>query len=261
MAEPGGTAQQPDGAGLRPFGVDVVTLSPASVLAGVAEGVVGRAVRRGRIRLRVWQLREFSRAPHRKVDDVPYGGGGGMVLMPEPLVLAAEHALAAGGADRPVLLLAAAGEPFTQALAAQLARGPGMVVLCGRYEGVDARVAQVLGAREVSVGEFVLSSGEPAACCLVDAVVRLVPGVVGNPRSLEEESFAVEGVTGGLLEYPQFTRPRVFRGLAVPDVLLSGDHAAVARWRRQQALELTRQRRPDLLRTAAVPGAGPAGTL
>ena len=262
-----------------PFSVDVVTLSPGAVVEALADGLVGRAVRQGRVRLRVWQLREFSRDPHRKVDDVPYGGGHGMVLMAEPMVLAAEHALQAaqplpGGGDsgwgasgagdaaaqapaapyRPaVVLLSASGEPLSQELARELACAPGLVVLCGRYEGVDARVAPALQAREVSVGEFVLSSGEAAACCLIDAVVRLLPGTVGNPGSVLEESFGPAGTpTAGLLEYPQYTRPRVFRGMAVPEVLLSGHHAAVARWRREQSLRLTWQRRPELLRRASL---------
>ena len=266
-----------------PFSVDVVTLSPAAVVSALTDGLVGRAIRQGRVRLRVWQLREFSRDPHRKVDDVPYGGGRGMVLMAEPMVLAAEHALEAartplagaglspgatltafgeGGdeadgsaaAGRPaVVLLSASGEPFTQQLALELASASGLVVLCGRYEGVDARVAPALRAREVSLGEFVLSSGEPAACCLIDAVVRLLPGAVGHPHSVVEESFGPAGTpTAGLLEYPQYTRPRTFRGMAVPEVLLSGHHAAVARWRRDQSLRLTWQRRPQLLQHASL---------
>lgn len=264
-----------------PFQVDVITLSPPAVVALLAEGVVGRAVRTGKLRLRVWQLREFSRDPHRKVDDLPYGGGPGMVLMPEPLVLAGEHALdcatlawvgpeapqlrRVGGLDAPalgfgdeaaaqrpaVVVLAASGQPFTQRLARELAAGNGLVVLCGRYEGMDARVAPALGALEVGVGEFVASTGEAAACCLIDAVVRLLPGVVGDPASVQEESFGPPGsLTEGLLEYPHYTRPRVFRGMEVPEVLLHGDHGAIARWRRQRALELTLRHRPHLLAAA-----------
>ncbi|HEY8487056.1 MAG TPA: tRNA (guanosine(37)-N1)-methyltransferase TrmD [Limnochordales bacterium] len=258
----------------HPFQVDVVALSPQAVAVPLLQGVVGRAVQRGLVRLRVWQLREFSRDPHRKVDDVPFGGGPGMVLMPEPLVLAAEHALGAqaaalgcgagvaqgAGSRVRVVALAASGYPFTQELARELACLEGLVVLCGRYEGMDARVAAVLDALEVGVGEFVMSTGELAACCLVDAVVRLLPGAVGEPASVVEESFGPPGsLTHGLLEYPQYTRPRVFRGLAVPDVLVGGDHHAVARWRREQAWRLTRQRRPHLAarrQQAAEPGGG-----
>ena len=258
VPEPGGQVcergrQLPQLAGVAPFCVDVISLSPAAVVDALADGLVGRAVRQGRVRLRVWQLREFSRDPHRKVDDLPYGGGQGMVIMAEPLVLAAEHALLAAGRRSTVVLLSAGGEPFTQQLARELARGEGLVVLCGRYEGVDARVAPALGAREVSLGEYVLSSGEPAACCLVDAVVRLLPGVVGNPASVVEESFGSAGTsTAGLLEYPHYTRPRLFRGMAVPEVLLSGHHAAIARWRREQSLRLTWERRPELLQRASL---------
>lgn len=239
---------------LCPFQIDVITLFPSMFQGPFAAGPVARARSRGRVRVEVWDLREFSRDPHRKVDDVPFGGGPGMVLMPEPLVQAARHVLQARpGPGRPVLLMSASGERFDQARARELARGPGMVILCGRYEGVDARVAPVLGARELSVGDYVLSGGEPAAIAVIDAVVRLLPGVVGKARSVQEESFAgPDELTGGLLEYPQYTRPRVFEALSVPEVLLSGNHRAIARWRREQALRLTWQRRPELLRSAAL---------
>lgn len=237
-----------------PFTLDVVALFPGAVVAVLREGPVGRALRRGLVRLAVWQLREFSRDPHRKVDDVPFGGGSGMVLTPEPVVLAVQHALAArqdgaGSGERPaVLVLSAAGERLDQAMARELAQGPGLVLVCGRYEGIDARVVPALGAREVSVGDYVLSGGELAAAAVADAVVRLLPGAVGDPASPVEESFGPpQALTGGLLEYPHYTRPREFRGLAVPEVLLGGDHRAVARWRRLEALRRTWERRPELL--------------
>ncbi len=239
---------------VRPFEIDVITLFPSMFEGPFGCGPVARARACGRVRLRVWDLREFSRDPHRKVDDVPFGGGPGMVLMPEPLVHGARHVLASSpGGERPVLLMSASGERFDQGYARRLSRDRGMVILCGRYEGVDARVAPVLGARELSVGDYVLSGGEPAAIVIIDAVVRLLEGVVGKPRSVEEESFAAPPeLTGGLLEYPHYTRPRVFERLAVPEVLLSGDHGAIARWRREQALRLTWQRRPELLRSAVL---------
>ncbi|WP_324717702.1 tRNA (guanosine(37)-N1)-methyltransferase TrmD [Carboxydochorda subterranea] len=236
------------------YPLDIVTLAPAALAAALAHGVTGRAWQSGLVRIRLWDLREFTRDPHRKVDDVPFGGGSGMVLMPEPMVLAAEHAISSRQEPEPpaVLVLAAAGRPFDQAMAMELARRPGgVVLLCGRYEGIDARVAPALGAEEVAVGEMVLSAGEPAALAIVDAVVRLLPGALGNPLSAAEESLA-PGPSGGLLEYPQYTRPRRFRSMEVPPVLLEGNHQAIAAWRRRQSLWLTWRRRPRLLEQAAL---------
>lgn len=239
------------------YGIDVVSLAPDALIPVLSSGVMGRAWSRGLVRVRLWDLREFTRDAHRKVDDVPFGGGSGMVLMAEPVVLAVEHALDARPEDQAaprVVILAASGRLFTQALARSLAdhRG-GIVVVCGRYEGIDARAGQILGAEEISIGDYVLSSGEPAAVAVIDAVVRLLPGALGDPRSAEEESFGAEGEpTAGLLEYPQFTRPRRLRGLEVPEVLCSGDHGAVAAWRREQSLRRTLERRPELLAGAVL---------
>ncbi|WP_324667601.1 tRNA (guanosine(37)-N1)-methyltransferase TrmD [Geochorda subterranea] len=236
--------------------VDVVTLSPEAVDRALQEGVVGRARQRQLVRLRLWDLREFSRDPHRKVDDAPFGSGRGMVLMAPPVVAAAEHAIEArqGGPPPRVLITAANGRLFRQETARELARHPGgLVVVCGRYEGIDARVAPLLGAEEVSIGDYVLSGGEAAALVVVDAVVRLLPGVLGDPESAGEESFERgAALTRGGLEFPQYTRPRRFRGLEVPEVLLSGDHGAIARWRRLQSLRLTLERRPELLDAAGL---------
>lgn len=233
------------------YPIDVVTLSPETVERALADGVVGRARRRGLVRLRLWDLREFSRDPHRKVDDAPFGSGSGMVLMAPPVVAAAEHAIdARGQGPAPaVLIMAASGRLFRQETARRLASHPGgMVLVCGRYEGIDARVGPLLGAEEISIGDYVLSGGEPAAVAVIDAVVRLLPGALGDPSSAGDESFEpASALTRGRLEFPQYTRPRLFRGMAVPDVLLNGDHGAIARWRRMASLRLTLERRPDLL--------------
>lgn len=235
----------------RMYFIDVVTLSPGALARALEDGVVGRARQRGLVRIRLWDLREFSRDPHRKVDDTPFGSGAGMVLMAQPVVDAAEHAIEAR-ADSPrpaVLVMSASGVLFRQEMARQLAgHSGGMVIVCGRYEGIDARVGPLLGAEEISIGDYVLSGGEPAAVAVIDAVVRLLPGALGDPSSAGDESFEpASALTRGRLEFPQYTRPRLFRGMAVPDVLLSGDHGAIARWRRMASLRLTLERRPDLL--------------
>ena len=194
--------------------------------------------------MEVWlhQLRDYAGGRHLQVDDVPYGGGQGMVMKPEPLVAAIEHA---AGEDRPRrILLAARGARFDQARAASLARESSILLVCGRYEGVDERVAGWID-EELSIGDYVLSGGELAALVVLDAIARLLPGVLGNDASAPDDSFAT-----GLLEHPQYTRPARFRGLGVPDVLGSGDHAAIRLWRRQEMLRTTLERRPDLLRTA-----------
>ncbi|MBI5510132.1 MAG: tRNA (guanosine(37)-N1)-methyltransferase TrmD [Deltaproteobacteria bacterium] len=224
-----------------PFAVEVITLVPDlwPVLLGSGAGLVGAAFAEGKTRLTLNPLRHFGKGKHHAVDDAPFGGGAGMVLAAPPLCAAI--ALAKSRTPGPVLLLTPRGARFTQKDAQALAAGPGMTLVCGRYEGLDERVRRYVD-RELSVGDVVLSGGDPAAWCMIDAVVRLRPGVLGNSASLEEESFAA-----GLLEYPQYTRPALFDGVAVPEVLRSGDHAAVSRWRRAQALELTRRLRPDLL--------------
>ncbi len=221
---------------------DIVTIFPRMVEASLTEGVVGRAIGRGVLDVVVHDLRGFTTDRHRSVDDVPYGGGPGMVMKPEPLVRAVEHVRAVAGPLDAVILLSPQGERFTQAEAGRLSRLSRVALLCGRYEGVDARVRALVDATELSVGDFVVSGGELPALMVVDAVGRLVPGVVGDEQSVEEESFA-----RGLLDFPQYTRPATWGGLTVPDVLLSGHHADVARWRRTEALRMTLRVRPDLL--------------
>jgi tRNA (guanine37-N1)-methyltransferase len=223
---------------------DIVTIFPRMVQAGLAEGVVSRGIAQGLIDVGVHDLREFTIDRHRSVDDMPYGGGPGMVMKVEPLVKAVESVREARGAGR-VVLMSPQGRRFTQAEAVRFGRDGHVVLLCGRYEGVDDRVTTLLDADEVSIGDFVLSGGELAALAVVDAVSRLVPGVVGDAASVQQESFA-----DGLLDYPHYTRPAEFRGQKVPDVQVSGHHAEVRRWRKKAALARTLERRPDLLETA-----------
>jgi tRNA (guanine37-N1)-methyltransferase len=218
--------------------IDVFTIFPEWFTGPFDTSLLGRARADELLDLRVHDLRAHATDRHRSVDDTPYGGGAGMVLAPEPIFAAVE----AVAPPRPLLLLSAAGRRFDQAVAAELAAGDGFSLLCGRYEGVDQRVADHLCDGELSVGDFVLAGGEAAAVIVVDAVARLVPGVMGNDASATDESFLE-----GLLEYPHYTRPAEFRGHRVPEVLTSGDHARVARWRRAQALRRTLLRRPDLL--------------
>ena len=224
--------------------VDVFTLFPDVVEQYGSTSILGRARGSGRLDLRAHDIREAAHDVHRTVDDAPFGGGAGMVLAPGPVFEAVEAV--AGGPDglpRPLFLLSASGTRFDQAMARDLAASvPGFSLLCGRYEGVDQRVADHLCDGELSIGDFVLAGGELAALVVVEAVARLLPGVLGNDASTDEESHAA-----GLLEYPQFTRPAQFRDLAVPDVLRSGDHGRVAAWRRTQSLVRTLQRRPDLV--------------
>ena len=208
---------------------DVVSIFPEVFEPVFRQGVVGRGIQRGLLSLQVHDLRDFTTDRHRQVDDAPFGGGAGMVLKPEP-IFAAVDAIRAHNAG-PVVLLEPWGEPLSQSLAADLAAQPGVIVVCGRYEGVDDRVRQELADREVSIGDYVLSGGEIPAMVLVDVVARLVPGVVGAEESLAQDAFAA-GDGGG---YPQFTRPAEWRGLKVPEVLLSGNHAEIARWRRTHA--------------------------
>lgn len=224
--------------------VDVVTLFPELFAVPMRTSIIGRAVERGIVSFAVHDLREHGIGRHRSVDDYPYGGGAGMVMRPEPLFAAIEPLRQAGAT---VVLLDPGGERFTDALARELAALPRLALVCGRYEGVDERVRTVVD-REVSIGDYVLTGGELPALVVLDAVVRLVPGVI------EEESHADDSFATGLLEYPQYTRPEEFRGLSVPDVLLSGHHGEVARWRRREALRRTLERRPDLLDVAPLTG-------
>ena len=233
------------------LGIDVVTIFPA-YLEPLRLSLVGRAVDAGLLRLGIHDLRNWTHDRHRTVDDTPYGGGAGMVMKPEPWGEALDAL--AGEATR-LLVLTPAGRRFDQRLAGELATEPHLLLACGRYEGIDARVAEHARTRmrtdEISIGDYVLSGGEAAALVVVEAVVRLLPGVLGNPESLAEESHAAGHA--GLLEGPVYTKPPTWRGLPVPEVLLSGHHGEIAGWRRQQALARTRERRPDLL-----PSEGPS---
>jgi tRNA (guanine37-N1)-methyltransferase len=221
---------------------DIVTIFPRMFDGPLAEGIVGRAIECGLVDVHVVDLRDFTDDRHRSVDDLPYGGGPGMVLKPDPLFRAVEAIGAQRGAPGAVVLTSPQGRPFTQAEARRLSQLTHVVLLCGRYEGVDERVRQALATDEISVGDYVLTGGELPALVILDAVVRLVPGAVGDEQSVEEESF-----TRGLLDFPHYTRPAEYRGLAVPDVLLSGHHAEIRRWRKREALSRTLARRPELL--------------
>ena len=222
----------------------VLTIFPEMFPGPLGVSLAGKALARGSWRLDPVDLRRFATDRHQTVDDTPFGGGAGMVMRPD-IVAAAVDALQAGGAPGLLVYLSPRGQPLRQALVADLAAGPGLVLLCGRYEGVDQRVIDARGFREVSLGDFVLSGGELAAMTLIDAWGRLLPGVVGDAASLAEESFAA-----GFLEYPHYTRPQVWEGRAVPDVLLSGHHARIDAWRREQALAIKKSRRPDLIGTS-----------
>ena len=226
---------------------DIVTIFPRMVGAGLAEGVVSRGIERGLLDVGVHDLREFTTDRHRSVDDVPYGGGPGMVMKPEPLLRAVEHIRATRGTPDAVVLLSPQGKTFGQMEAERLGRLGHLVLLCGRYEGVDERVRELVATEELSIGDYVLSGGELPALVVVDAVSRLVPGVVGDEQSVAEDSFS-----RGLLDYPHYTRPAEVAGRRVPDVLLSGHHADVRRWRRKAALARTLERRPELLAGAAL---------
>ena len=222
--------------------IDVLTLFPEVFEPYVASSIVGRAVARGIVSIRCTSFRDFATDRHRSVDDRPFGGGPGMVLMCGPVVGALEHVESHGESKPLRILLTPQGEKLTQSAVAELAKAPWLVLLCGHYEGFDERIRTAISAREISIGDYVLSGGEPAAMVLIDAVVRLLPGALGDEASAEDESFV-----DGTLEYPQYTRPREFRGMDVPEVLLSGDHGKIAAWRRERAVERTLERRPDML--------------
>ena len=220
--------------------VDVLTVFPGILEGPLRESLLGRATRDGLVDLGIHDIRDFTEDKHRQVDDESYGGGPGMVLKPEPVFAAAESL---GPGDRRTLLLSPAGRRLDQALVRELAAEPWLVLIAGRYEGVDERVVQGLPAEEVSIGDYVLSGGEIPALVVIEAVTRLVPGVIGREESHERDSFGDKG----LLDHPHYTRPAEFRGMEVPEVLRSGDHAEIERWRREAALEKTRRNRPDLL--------------
>ena len=224
--------------------IDVFTIFPEYLEPPLRVSLLGRARETGVLAVQLHDPRAFTTDRHHSVDDEPFGGGAGMVMTPEPLFAAVE----ATGPARPLLLLSASGRRFDQAWARELAAGGGFSLICGRYEGVDQRVADHLCDGELSIGDFVVAGGEGAALVVIEAVTRLLPGVMGNEASAAEESF-----TDGRLEYPQYTRPAEFRGWAVPEVLRSGDHARIGRWRAAQALRRTLARRPDLLATPLSP--------
>jgi tRNA (guanine37-N1)-methyltransferase len=221
--------------------IDVLTIFPEIVRVPLGQSIIGRAIGSGLVDLRVHDLRDWTTDRHRSVDDEPYGGGPGMVMKPEPFFAAVE---ALRSDSSRVVLMTPQGRRFVQPLAWELAAGEHLIVLCGHYEGIDHRVVEALVTDEISIGDYVLTNGAIAAVVLIDAVVRLVPGVLGDAESAVTESFS----GSGLLEAPSYTRPAEFRGMSVPAVLLGGNHARIAQWRREQALERTRRTRPDLLR-------------
>jgi tRNA (guanine37-N1)-methyltransferase len=230
-----------------PIQFDIVTIFPGMVRAPLAEGIVGRAIERGLLDVRVHDLRSFTTDRHRVVDDMPFGGGPGMVLKPEPLFRAVAHIRATHGEPDAVVLTSPDGDRLTHRTAGRLRDLGHVVILCGRYEGVDERVRAHLATEEISIGDYVLSGGELPALVIVDAVARLVPGVVGDEQSVSRDTFA-----SGLLDFPQYTRPAEFEGLPVPPVLLSGHHKEIERWRRREALVRTLARRPELIADATL---------
>jgi tRNA (guanine37-N1)-methyltransferase len=226
---------------------DIVTIFPKMVEGPLVEGIVGRAIERGLLDVRVHDLRDHATDRHRVVDDMPFGGGPGMVLKPEPLFRAVEHIRTDRGEPGAVIVTSPDGERLTHRHAERLSGLGHLVILCGRYEGVDERVRRHLATEALSIGDYVLTGGELPALVIVDAVARLLPGVVGDEQSVARDSFA-----RGLLDFPQYTRPADFRGLGVPPVLLSGHHGEIERWRRREVLARTLERRPDLLDEASL---------
>lgn len=240
-----------------PWTATVLTLFPQAFPGPLGLSVVGRGLEQGFWALETLDIRDFAMDKHRSVDDTPAGGGAGMIMRADVLSAAFDAAAAGQPADRPAFLLSPRGRPLRQADLWALAQGPGVILVCGRFEGVDARFADARQVEEVSVADIILAGGEVAAMALLEGVARILPGVVGDPQSTRDESFE-----GGLLEYPQYTRPAVWEGRAIPPVLVSGDHGAVAQWRQEQRLAVTRQRRPDLWaahsgEAGAKTGAGP----
>ena len=225
---------------------DILTLFPAMVQAALSEGMLRIAAEKGAAEYHVSNFRDFATGVHQSVDDRPYGGGPGMVLKCEPIFKAVRDVVGRDARKPHMVLLTPQGRPMKQAIARELAAKERVLMLCGRYEGFDERIPQGFAWDESSLGDFVLSGGELAALCVVDAAVRLLPGVLGDEGSTHEESFGA-AFEGKRLEYPQYTRPPEFEGMKVPEVLVSGHHAEIAKWRKQQALERTKQRRPDLL--------------
>jgi tRNA (guanine37-N1)-methyltransferase len=227
---------------------DIFTLFPGLFIGAFDESIIKRARAAGLVDIKIHDIRAAATDKHHTTDDIPYGGGGGMVMKPEPIFASVEGVLAAvPPADRYIVLLSPQGRTFSQTIARELAARPQIALICGRYEGVDERVRELLAQDEISIGDYVLSGGEVPAMVLVDAVTRLLPGALGDPLAPDKDSHA-----DGALEGPHYTRPLEFRGRRVPDVLLSGHHAEVARWRREESLRRTLERRPDLLRSATL---------
>lgn len=221
--------------------IDILTLFPEMFDAVLKSSILGKAIEKGILRVGVINIRDFSKDRHRRVDDYPYGGGAGMVMMPQPLYDAIKS-VKDKSPDARVVLTSPRGKPFDQEKARLLSKEPHLVIVCGHYEGIDQRIIDTMVDEEISIGDYILTGGELPAMVIVDAVARLLPGAIGSPRSLEQESF-----TNGLLEYPQYTRPADFLGMKVPEVLLSGNHKRIEEWRRRKAVEITRRIRPDLL--------------
>lgn len=224
--------------------IDIVTIFPEFFVSPFEESIIRRACERGLVEIGVHDLRAWTADRHRVTDDAPYGGGAGMVMKPEPIFAAVEE-LQGRNPGAKVVLLSPQGRVWSQRLAGEFSAHPGLILICGRYEGVDERVRTALVDEEISIGDYVLSGGEIAAVVVVETVARLIPGVVGQPDSVAQDSFFA-----GLLDHPHYTRPAIFRGLEVPEALLSGNHAAIARWRRREALRATLRKRPDLLEAA-----------
>ena len=225
----------------KPWTARVLTLFPVMFPGPLGESLAGTALENGIWALETVDIRGFASDKHRSVDETPFGGGPGMVLRADILAKSVDETVAAAGPEVPVIYLSPRGRPFDQPLARTLAGGAGVVLICGRFEGIDERLLEARPIKEVSLGDFVLSGGEPAAMAMIDAVVRLLPGVIGDSQSVADESFE-----SGLLEYPQYTRPQEWEGRSVPEVLLSGHHERIAQWRREQAERTTKARRPDL---------------
>ncbi len=222
---------------------DIITIFP-ELFAGILEcGILSRARQAGLADVRIVNLRDFTKDKHRSIDDRPYGGGEGMIFMPEPLFDAVDYCRGRGAERGEVILLSPQGKTWSQEMAAEFSRAEHLILVCGRYEGVDQRFVDSVANREISIGDFVLSGGEIPAMVILDSVVRLLPGALGKKESAANESFST-----GLLDYPQYTRPAEFRGLAVPEVLLSGDHARIEKWRRERAVEKTLRCRPELMK-------------
>lgn len=227
--------------------IDILTIMPGMFSGPFDEGMIRKARERGLVEINVMNIRDFAPGKHRVTDDYVFGGGPGMVMKPEPIIAAVEHIRAAGGPPPRVILMTPSGSLFDQRLAWELASEEHLILICGRYEGVDERVREMVVTDEVSIGDYVLTGGELPAMVVTDAVVRLIPGVLNKDEAARQESF-----TMGLLEGPHYTRPREFRGLAVPEILLSGNHQLIARWRRKEALRRTWQRRPEMLQEAVL---------